>query len=321
MEHLSSPRRYAILGTGAVGGYYGACLQRSGCDVHFLARSDYAHIRDQGLIVETPDGDFDLPSVHVYDSVASMPPCDVIIVALKTTQNHALDTLLPPLLGACSTVVLLQNGLNAEDQIAELIGAPHRVMGGLCFLCSNKVGPGHIRHLDYKAIALGEYAPGYVPQGITDTLEAIAQDFETAGIPITRSEDLLLARWQKLLWNIPFNGLSVVLNATTDQMIFHPEARQLAEDLINEVRAIAAAYGRTINDDYVAKMLANTEAMKPYRTSMKLDFEYRRPMEVDAIFGNPLRAAEAKGIAAPKVDMLYQQLTFLNQLNLRDVER
>jgi len=317
MEHLSPSRRYAILGTGAIGGYYGACLQQGGCDVHFLARSDYDHIRTHGLQVDSPDGGFTLPSVQVYASVDHMPRCDVVVVALKTTQNHFLETLLPPLLTAESTVLLLQNGLDVEVHVADLVGDRRRVMGGLCFICSNKVGPGHIQHLDYKSIAIGEYAQNYAPAGISDELESIAQDFEAVGIPIIRADDLLRARWKKLLWNIPFNGLSVILNATTDQMIHHPEARQLSEDLIDEVRAIAAAYDRVIDDHDVDKMLADTETMKPYRTSMKLDFEHQREMEVDAIFGNPLKAAKLKGIPTPKLEALYQQLTFLNQIHSR----
>ncbi|MEM7770067.1 MAG: putative 2-dehydropantoate 2-reductase [Cyanobacteria bacterium P01_E01_bin.6] len=307
-------RRYAILGTGAVGGYYGACLQRSGCDVHFLARSDYDHICHHGLMVESPDGNFSLSPVNVYASVATMPRCDVIVVALKTTQNHLLPELLPPLLDTCSTVILLQNGLEAETFVASIVGDRHRVMGGLCFICSNKMGPGHIRHVDYKAIAIGEYAPDYVPVGISDTLEAIAQDFEAAGVPIIRSDDLLQARWQKLLWNIPFNGLSVVLNATTDQMIDHPEVRQLAESLIQEVRAIASAYGRVIDDQYINTMLEQTEKMEPYRTSMKIDYDCDRPLEVEALFGTPLNAGRSKGVFSPKLEMLYQQLIFLDQV-------
>ena len=86
----TSNRTYAILGTGALGGYYGACLQRAGLDVHFLLRSDYEHVKEHGLIVESPDGDFTLPHVNAYQDVAKMPACDVVVVALKTTQNHLL---------------------------------------------------------------------------------------------------------------------------------------------------------------------------------------------------------------------------------------
>jgi 2-dehydropantoate 2-reductase len=309
---IPEQRSYAIIGTGAIGGYYGACLQRAGIDVPFLARSDYGHISRHGIQVESPEGDFCLPSVNVYNDVRTLPPCDVVVIALKTTQNALLGNLLPPVLKEGSTVLLLQNGLSGEEQVYHLLGGAYRVIGGMCFICSNKVGPGHIRHLDYKAIALGEFAPNYDPVGISTDLEAIAQDFEAAGVPIVRSEDLLLARWQKLLWNVPFNGLSVMLDATTDQMIHHPTIRKLAEDLIDEVRAIAAAYGREIDDEYVHKMLKNTEAMKPYRTSMKIDFDLHRPLEVEAIFGQPLEAARQKGIHTPKLEMLYQQLVFFN---------
>ncbi len=310
--HIPVQRSYAILGAGAIGGYYGACLQQAGMDVHFLVRNDYEHISQHGIQVESPDGDFCLPSVNIYDDVRTMPPCDVVVVALKATQNDLLKDLLPPVLKEGSTVLLLQNGLSGEEQVYHLLGGVYRVTGGMCFICSNKVGPGHIRHLDYKAIALGEFAPDYEPVGISSELEAIAQDFEAAGIPIIRSEDLLLARWQKLLWNVPFNGLSVILDATTDQMIHHPTIRKLAGDLIDEVRAIAAAYGRDIDDEYVHKMLKNTEAMKPYRTSMKIDFDRHRPLEVEAILGQPLEVARQKGIHTPKLEMLYQQLVFLN---------
>lgn len=319
MPHSSHPRSYAILGTGAIGGYYGACLQKAGLDVHFLVRSDYEQIRQQGLKIESPDGNFILPTVNAYSDVTAMPSCDVVVVALKTTQSQILPQLLPPLLRENSTVLLLQNGLDMEEQVATIVGDRYRIMGGLCFICSNKVAPGHIQHLDYKAIAIGEYAPHYEPVGVSETLEAIAQDFESAGVPIVRSADLLRARWKKLLWNIPFNGLSVVLNATTDAMINQPQIRQLAEDLIAEVQAIASAYGRDIDDSYVHEMLTDTENMKPYRTSMKIDYDLRRPLEIDAIFGKPLEAAKEKGICAPKLEMLYQQLVFLDQAQTKDI--
>lgn len=214
----SSNRSYTILGTGALGGYYGACLQRAGLDVHFLLHSDYAHVSKHGLVIESPEDNFNLPQVRAYDRVSQMPRCDVVAVALKTTQNHLLPQLLPPVIKDDGVVLLLQNGLGIETEVARIVGA-ERVMGGLCFLCSNKVGPGYIHHLDYKEIKLGEYAHNYQACGISERMRYIANDFERAGIPIVLSEDLLLARWQKLVWNIPYNGLSVVLNAMTDQLM------------------------------------------------------------------------------------------------------
>lgn len=307
-------RSYAILGTGALGGYYGACLQRVGLDVHFLLHSDYEYVRDKGLVIESPDGDFTLPQVNAYGDAAKMPPCDVAIVALKTTQNHLLPQMLPFVVKDDGVVLVLQNGLGIEEDVAQIVGS-NRVMGGLCFLCSNKVGPGHIRHLDYKQIMLGEYTSNYQPGGMTERMAQIASDFERAGIPIQLTEDLLLARWQKLVWNIPYNGLSVVLNATTNQLMANNHTRLLVEQLMREVVAGAAAMDRTIPEQVVQTMLDYTDKMTPYRTSMKIDYDEGRPMEVETLFGNPWRAATAAGGHLPLIAMLYRQLKFLDAKN------
>jgi 2-dehydropantoate 2-reductase len=309
-------RRYAILGTGALGGYYGACLQRVGLEVHFLLHRDYQHVREQGLVIESPDGDFNLSYVNTYDDAAKMPACDVAIVALKTTQNHRLPDMLPPVVKDDGVVLVLQNGLGIEQEVAQLVGSK-RVMGGLCFLCSNKVGPGHIHHLDYKQITLGEYLPDYQPGGLTERMRQIADDFERASIPITLAEDLLLARWQKLVWNIPYNGLSVVLDATTNELMADQYTRSLVEQLMGEVLAGAAATNRMISDRFIQTMLDYTEKMTPYRTSMKIDYDEKRPLEVEAIVGNPLRVATAAGTGLPLISMLYRQLKFLDVQNRR----
>lgn len=319
----SSPRRYAVIGTGALGGFYGARLQRAGLEVHFLLHRDYHHVKQHGLVIESPDGDFTLPQVNAYADVNDMPACDVVIVALKTTQNQLLPKLVPPLLKPDGVVLVLQNGLGVEAEVARLVGAD-RVMGGLCFLCSNKLNPGHIHHLDYKKIALGDYDPHHRPKGLSDRLHAIAADFEQAGIPIEQTDDLYLARWKKLVWNIPFNGLSVVLNATTSEMMADDHARALATALMEEVlkgaeacaRAATPEFDRRIPAEFVQTMLEHTAVMKPYRTSMKIDYDERRPLEVEAMYGNPLRAAQAVGVDLPQIRMLYHQLSFLNHRNL-----
>lgn len=307
-------RSYAILGTGALGGYYGACLQQAGLDVHFLLHSDYEYVCKHGLVVESPDGDFTLPKVNAYRNIAQMPRCDVVAIALKTTQNHLLPQLLPQVIKDDGVVLVLQNGLGIDVQVAQIVGS-HRVIGGLCFICSNKVEPGHIRHLNYKEIILGEYTPNYHPGGITQRMQQIALDFESAGIPIKLAHDLLQARWQKLVWNIPYNGLSVVLDASTDELMADEYTRALVEQLMREVIAGAAACDRYIPDSFIAKMLDYTTNMQPYRTSMKIDYDQCRPLEVEAIFGNPLRMALCAGADLPRIATLSQQLKFLDAKN------
>lgn len=303
---------YAVIGTGAIGGLYGARLQRAGAEVHFLLRRDFDHVRTHGLRIESVDGDFDLPQVNAYGRASDMPACDVVLVALKTTQNHLLPELLPPLIKEGSLVVMLQNGLGIEDAAAAIVG-PERVFGGLCFVCSNKVAPGRVCHLDYGHITLAQYTAEQTPAGVTRPLRCLAADFEQAGVSIILADDLLTARWKKLVWNVPFNGLSVVLNARTTEMIRHEHVHTLATALMHEVLAAAAAvHQRHIPDSFAQEMIEATLKMKSYDTSMKLDYDAGRPLEVEAIFGAPLTLARQAGLEAPHLAMLYQQLKFLD---------
>ncbi|MGF1567025.1 MAG: putative 2-dehydropantoate 2-reductase [Nodosilinea sp.] len=312
--------RYAIIGTGAIGGYYGACLQRGGAEVHFLLKSDYDAVAQHGLVIESIAGDFTLPQVQAHRSTATMPPVDVVVIALKTTQNHLLPTLLEPLLGPETAILTLQNGFGIEDSWRPW-AEDRPIFGGLCFICTNKTGPGTIRHLDYGSVLLGQYRPDHQPAGVSPQLKALAADFKAAGVAVDVTPDLRLARWRKLVWNIPFNGLSVVMDATTDAMMADPDIRQLATQLMAEVieaacqdgNQLSPGQGRHLPTDLIPQMLAHTEQMSPYRTSMKIDFDEGRPLEVEAIFGNPLRVAQGAGAACPKIEMLYHQLKAIDR--------
>jgi 2-dehydropantoate 2-reductase len=301
------PHSYAIIGAGAVGAYYGARLQQAGQAVHFLFHTDYDHVRQHGLHIESKDGNFDLPAVNCYRRAADLPACEVVIVALKATQNHLLPDLLPPALAPTGVVMLMQNGLGGEEFVAGIVGAD-RVICGLTFVCVNRLGPGHLHHLDYGLVSLGEYST----RGPSERLHHLARDLEQAGFPVQILDDYRVARWNKLVWNIPYNGLSVLLNATTHELMAHPATRQLCEDIMWEVVTGARACGVPVQDEIVQKMLDHTAKMTPYRTSMKIDFDAGRPLEIEAIFGNPLRAAEAAGARLPRLAMLDRQLRFLN---------
>lgn len=294
----------AIIGTGAVGGYYGARLQQSGIKVHFLLHHDYQEVQRNGLRVDSPNGNFVLPSVHAYHQAADLPRCDWIVIALKTTANSLLKSILTDRLTPNGFVLTLQNGLGSEESIASIVGKD-RVMGGLCFLCANKIGPGRIHHLDYGSITLGEYRDDETTGNITPRIETVAATFRKAGIPIETTNDLALARWKKLVWNIPFNGLSVLHHAQTDRLVGDPKIRMHCERLMQEV---ANASIRPIENNFLVKMMAQTMTMKPYAPSMKLDYDRGNPMELESIYGNPIRSAQQRGIAMPETEALYQQL-------------
>ena len=305
---------FAVIGAGAIGGYYGGLLARSGREVHFLLHSDYDHVSEHGLVVESVGGDFRLPHVNAHRSTATMPRCDIVIVALKTINNGMLPEVLPPLLHNDSTVIIMQNGLGIEEGVAAITGV-HRIMGGLCFICSNKTGPGHIRHLYYGHVTLGEYTTAPGGAGITPHLREIAKDFEEAGITVYLAEDLAVARWKKLVWNIPFSGLSVIMDASTEQLVRDPAGHSMVNSLMQEVFIGAHACGCTIEQEFIPDMLKATEAMIPYRPSMKLDFDEKRPMELEAIYGAPLHAARKTGTDLPRISILYDQLRFLDTKN------
>jgi 2-dehydropantoate 2-reductase len=302
--------RYAVLGTGALGGLYGGLLAHAGFDVHFLMRSDCEFTREHGLRVDTPLGNFHLPHPQVYGQVDEMPTVDVVLVCWKTTQNGSLRQALDHLCGPDTIVLVLQNGWDIERDAADIVGE-NRVLGGCCFLCSNKIGPGHIHHLDYGRIVFGEYSSAFAGE-ITPRMRQIAAEFQQARIDMQAAADLRAVRWRKLMWNIPYNGLSVVLDADTQQLMGNPQTARLAEELMMEVRESARACGIEIEADHMTKMLADTRKMVPYASSMLLDYRSHRPMEVEAIFGNPLRAAIAAGYRPSKIEMLYRQLAYLN---------
>lgn len=311
-------KRYAVIGTGAVGGYYGALLQRYGHEVHFLLNRDYDQVKKTGLRIDSVRGDFTLPTVHAHCTIATIPPCDVVLVTLKTTQNYLLGAMLPPVLKKESVVVIMQNGLGVEETVAA-IPSVNCVAGALCFICSNRQGPGHIRHLDYGQVILGEHSRKQTGAGMTASLKSIATDFEAAGISVHCAENLAEARWKKLVWNIPFNGLSVVLNATTADLMRNKHSRKLVVRLMNEVMEGAAACGQSIDENFLTEMITATETMAPYRTSMKIDYDERRPMELEAIYGFPLQRVQSFGKQLPAIRMLYEALQFLNERNIKEI--
>jgi len=313
-EPATFRRRYAIVGLGAVGGYYGGRLLAAGHDVHFVARSDFDHVSRHGLVIESPEGDLAFDSVSVFDHPEDVPPVDVAVLAVKTTNVEQAAKLLQPLIGPDTVIVALQNGMGVEAPIAEAFpGVP--VLGGMCFVCSHKVGPGHVRHLDYGAVTFGEHAEHSGGAGITAAVDAVASDFERAGIPAQRLENLTTGRWRKLVWNIPYNGLSVVLDAGTDELMRDPVTRVFVAEVMQEVLDAAAASGHRIEADFVDYMMRTTDKMKPYKTSMKLDYEARRALEIDTIYGAPIAAAAHHGYDMTRTRLLHAQLQFLDARN------
>ena len=301
---------YAVVGTGAIGGYYGSKLARAGREVHFLLHSDYEYVREHGLRVNSCDGDFLLPQVHAYASSESMPKVDVVLVGLKSTNQPLLRKLLPPLLHPGTLVVLIQNGIGLEADVqAWFPGQP--LAAGLAFICSSKTEPGVISHQCYGSINLGNYSCRDA-----SLFEAVVSDFCAAGID-AHEVDYLEARWRKAVWNMPFNGMTVALQTQTDRLLKHPATRELIYEQMMEVIGAANALGiNAIDESFAQKMMQMTDEMVPYSPSMRLDYDFHRPMEVYYLYTRPIAEARGVGFAMPRLEMLERELLFIDKLNV-----
>ena len=299
--------KYAIIGTGAVGGYYGGRLANAGHDVHFLLHSDYEYVRENGFHVESCNGPFHLPSPNVYRSVHDMPQADVVIVALKTTRNALLAELLPPLLHPQTLVLLIQNGIGLEPDVQKMFPSL-RLAAGLAFICSAKTGPGQVSHQCYGHINIGNYS---CPDA--RIMEQLIADFNASGIKAAEVE-YHEARWKKAVWNMPFNGMTVVMDAQTDKLLQNPSTMALIRRQMLEVIGAARTLGvQNIDESFADRMIQNTLDMVPYSPSMKLDHDFHRPMEIDYLYTRAIAEAHKAGFAMPCLEMLEAQLRFIQE--------
>lgn len=316
MSNLPRPR-IAIIGTGAIGGFYGVMLARAGFDVHFLLRSEFAAARAQGLQVNSSvHGELRLHPVQVYQQAADMPACDWLLVAAKTTSNAALAPLIAQVAAPGAKVLLLQNGLGVEQELQPLLPESLHLLGGLCFICAHRSAPAVVEHQSLGAVNLGYHSgPAADQSARLAIVEEGAGLFRAAGLDSTAMPSLELARWQKLVWNVAYNGLSVVLNAGTGALMANADSRALIRAIMQEVVAAAAACGHVLPPAYADKLLATTDRMPDYWPSMYHDAVLRRPLELSAIYAAPLAAAALAGCAIPRIEALHQALRFIDSRN------
>ncbi|MEO0413431.1 MAG: 2-dehydropantoate 2-reductase [Verrucomicrobiota bacterium] len=301
------PQKIAVIGSGAVGCFYGAVIQQAHpeLEVHFLMRSDLETVHRDGLIIQSDErDDFTLQPVRCAATTDEIGPVDLILIALKTTDNAALDSMIPALLHDQTAIVTLQNGLGNEDYLAQRFGA-HRVLGALCFVCINRTAPGVIHHIAHGLIEMGEFSV----IGETERTTAIQSLFEKSGVPCVVRENLMQAKWRKLVWNVPFNGLSIAAGELdVERILADPDLKIRVKSLMMEVIAAAAAFGIEIPEEFADQNISRTEIMGPYLPSSLIDFSAGKPVETESIWGEPLRRGLEKGVAMPELEKLYAEI-------------
>lgn len=309
--------KIVVVGPGALGSFYGAKLCQAGHEVHFLLRSDYEAVRRDGVWIESSEGDFRVRP-HPARSPQEIGPADLVLIGLKTTANHVLPQVLPPLTGPNTTILTLQNGLGNEAAVAAVIGA-EKTMGGVCFVCLNRIAPGRIRHIAHGNVVIGEY--GRPPQPRT---QCICQAMAETGVKCKVTPNLEQARWEKLVWNIPFNGLGVASAAgldavlgghfaqgakmqsclTTDLLLSDRNWEKLVRELMMETIAAARAGGMDILDSAADWQIERTRNMGAYKASTLIDYERGQELELEGLFLEPWRRARAVGVPSPRLAAL-----------------
>ncbi len=303
-----------LVGTGAVGSFYTGKLAQAGASVSFVCRSDFEEVKEKGVSIKSVLGDYSFRPREVVSAIGEYTGTpDYIIVATKVLPEIDVPSLIDEKVGKDTTIVLLQNGINIEPPIISAF-PDNEIISGLAFICVSRESYGVIDHQDYGRLVLGSYPGGKSPRA-----EELTALFNSVDVNCEISEDIITARWKKLVWNAPFNPMSVLAGgATTREMIDSPETLKLVRNVMKEVLALAEKTGNPIDKAFIDAMIEDTSKMTPYKTSMLLDYEGKRAMEVEAILGNAVRLAAQKNLPVPHLESLYGLLTLINNKNITD---
>lgn len=300
-----------VVGTGAVGSYYGGKLFKAGAKVSTLCRSDYEQVKSNGIKINSVNENYVFtPQDVIKDSKDYKEDADYVIVATKVVQDIDIVNILRPVIKKNTSIVLIQNGIDVEMPIVEAF-PENEIISGLAFICVSKVGKGEILHQDYGKLVIGKY-----PYGKSEKIEKLNKLFNTSEFICTIDEDIISARWRKLVWNAPFNPISVIGGGiNTKEMLADKEMYRLVKNVMIEVVSLAQKLGHNLNEKLVEDNINNTLKMAAYKTSMLLDFENKRPLEVEVILGNPIRLARKIDFSVPYMESLYALLKIIDIKN------
>jgi len=295
--------RIAMVGSGAVGGWYAGLLALAGNEVACLARTGADTLRRDGLLLRDGVGERRVRLAAVETDPSRLGRFDLVIVALKATANGRLAELVEPLAKPGATLLTLQNGMGNAEALAALRG-PEPVVAGLCFVCINRLAPGVVENS----------LPGHIrlaaAQGPTQArVRACASLLRHAGVDAREDDSLESILWRKLCWNIPFNGLAIAAGGvTTDRILADPALAERARLLMREVQSAAAARGVPFGDDHLRRQFDVTRGMGAYHPSSLLDFLAGREVEVDPIWTLPLRRGTEAGAEMPQLARLLDDI-------------
>lgn len=294
--------KFAIMGTGGIGGYYGGLLARTGQDVTFVARGTHLQaIRKKGLIVKSVHGDFTLFPARATDNPSEAGIADVIIFATKTYQTDEAAPLIKPMVGPNTVVVSLQNGIDSADRIGAVVGMEH-MLAGTTWCSVALEAPGVIsQYSQFRRIALGELNGRTTPR-----LQAVYNALLSSGVTVELSENILKILWTKFVFIAPVMLMGSLTRMTFGDYREVPEARVVLSEAINEVAALAKASGVTLDGDVAAKTLAFIDSSEPgIKPSMQRDVESGKPSELESMIGVAVRLGIKYNVPTPVMRLAY----------------
>jgi len=297
--------RIAVFGTGAVGGYFGGRLAQAGADVVFIARGETLRaLREGGLRVDSLNGDFVVRPAQATDDPSEVGAVDAVLVGVKAWQVPEAAEAMRPLVGPETFVVPFQNGVEAPDQLAGVLGGDH-VLGGLCRIVSQVVEPGHVRHAGLEPyVAFGE-----LDNRTSERAERLGEAFAQAGVTAEVPADVRVAMWEKFLFIASFSGVGAVTRAPAGVLRELPETRQMLEQAMREVLAVAHARGVALPEESIARTMALIDRLPPGGTaSMQRDVMAGRPSELESQNGAVVRLGQEAGVATPVHTFIYHSL-------------
>ena len=300
---MTDTPRVLIVGAGAIGSFYGAILARGGASVEAVSRSEADVIREQGFRINSQDmGDLSFRPDAVYQSVEEVTtPPEFVLLSVKVLDDLDRAALIRPAVGPETVIVLVENGIDIERPIKEAF-PDNPLVSGLAFVAVSRTGTAQSEHKAYGRLVIGEY-----PAGAGDACQRFSALLEAGGVNCPISDSLVTERWRKAVWNAAFNPVSVIAGgATTTTMLDAPGGEEFMVTLMEEICAVAAASGHPLDPELPQKAIPGTRKMPPYHNSMALDFLNGRPMEVEAILGNVIRAAEEHGVDIPHLESVYR---------------
>lgn len=297
--------RIAVFGAGGVGGYFGGRLALAGEDVTFIARGEHLRaMNETGLKVDSIDGDFVINPVKATSNPAEVGTVDLIVVAVKAWQVPEAAKAMKPMVDRVTTVLPLENGVEAPTELAAELDQP-AVIGGLCKIVSFVAGPGHIRHAGFEpSIMFGE-----LDNRRTDRIEKILHVFSSAGLNASIPDDINVALWQKFLFIAAYSGVGALRRTPVGALRTNPEARSQIMEAMGEIYTLAHARGINLPVDVVQKSMVSVDGLPEDATSsMQRDIMEGKPSELESQTGAVVRMAHESGVAVPTNEFIYQSL-------------